>query len=178
MITYVRSGASLITIFILILLTNACEKTEDVIKRDSEQLMKDLQGKWNLVSVRDAILKTTNGGLTWNIDTDTTYAATGELDFASIDKQNYTGSISILYGSIDEAHSISGNAYKNTVEERVEINTVDQSDIEAFVLYTNESSSNDLYLEERDQEHFLMWISENANSTTKKERIFRFERAR
>jgi hypothetical protein len=158
---------------------SSCEKQEDVIQKDSEQLMTDLRGKWSLVHVREISLVTPDGGFTWEIDTDDTITSSGELDIAVIDGRNYTGSFSIEIDTMNEMHAIYGNSYKNTVDERLYINTQDQSNIEAFLIFGEESSNNTFYLYERDQDSFLMWRSEiNGSYTRQVEKHFYYVRVK
>lgn len=171
------SGLILVLIFATALFWVACEKQEDIIQKDSEQMMRELEGKWDLVSYREIRLKTTNNGYTWDVVSDTTKPASGAIDFAAIDKRDYTGSLAIRYDTIDESHEIYGHVYKNSVDEKVWINTEDQSNIQAFLIYGTESAENILFFQERGKDYFILWIAEMSGTfTTQREKYFRFER--
>lgn len=157
----------------------SCDKTENLFLSDSEILMKEIKGTYNLVSVRHQDSVSTNGGFSYRLDFDSTYTATGLLDMSSIDKAEFTGTLTIRYAGIDETHAINGNASAGFPSDKLWIITDDGSNIQAMFLYSPSTSYNECWLDERSENHLLLRISETSwESSGKKNRYFRFEKVK
>jgi hypothetical protein len=168
-------GVSLLSILIMF---SSCDKASNLLLTDSEKLMKDLKGTWNLVSVRDQVLYSNDGGNNYYAGPDSTYTATGQLDISKIDKGDYTGTLVINYSTFNETHSINGSAYKDSYE-TLWLITDNQEDILSMVLINPPASNLEGWLDERDDSHILLRISAGAwDYSMHVNRFFRFEKAK
>lgn len=157
----------------------SCDKAENLFLSDSEILMKDIKGTYNLVSVRHLDSASTNGGWSYGLSFDSTYSATGTLDMSNIDKAEFTGTLTVRYADIDETHAVNGNASAGFPSDKLWIITDDGSDIRAMFLYSPSSSYNEGWLDERSGNHILLRISETSHDYSgKKNRLFRFEKTK
>jgi hypothetical protein len=162
-----------------VILFNSCDKAENLLLSDSEILMKDLKGTYNLVSVRHEDFSSVNGGWSYDLQLDTTYSASGSLDIVSVDKATFNGTLSIRYGIIDETHAINGSASAVDDYEKLWVITDSQEDIQAFFMYSPVTSYNEGWLDERDGNHILLRVSETSwDESGQKNRYFRFEKAK
>lgn len=167
---------TLIIISAFAVLLNSCDKAESLFLTDSEKLMKDLKGSWELVSIRNQVLYSNDGGNNYYAGPDTTYPATGRLDISSIDKGDYTGTLTITYSTINETHSINGSAYKDSFE-TLWIITDNQEDIQSMILFNPPASYLEGWLDERDDNHILLRVSEGSwDYSMHVNRFFRFEK--
>ncbi len=175
----VMSG-SLIVLFMIIsplFLLTSCDKAGNLLLTDSEKLMKDLKGSYNLVSVRYEDFTSNDGGNTFNLALDTTYSATGSLDFSSIDKADYTGTLTIQYESFNETHSINGSASATGNFDNIWIITDGGEDISSMLLFNPPASYLQGWLEENDDDHIVVRISETGvDYSAHRNRYFRFEK--
>jgi hypothetical protein len=173
-----RSLIVLIMIISPIFLITSCDKAGDLLLTDSEKLMKDLKGSYNLVSVRHEDLASNDGGNTYNTSLDTTYSATGSLELSSVDKADYTGMITIQYQGYNETHSINGSASAGDYD-KLWIITDNGEDISCMILFNPPASYLQGWLDENDDNHILLRISETAvDYSAHKNRFFRFEKAK
>jgi hypothetical protein len=167
----------------LVLLTlisfSSCDKASNLLLTDNEKLMKEIKGTWNLVSVHEEDLASNDGGNNFTIAFDSTYAATGKLDIATVDQSDYTGSLVINYLNINETHSINGSAGITNGYENLWIITNDQANILAMTIYSPTASYMQGWLDERDDNHILLRVSEAAwDNSAHVNRKFRFEKAK
>jgi len=175
--TVVKTNMLFIALMILSLIS--CDKAEELFLSDSEKLMKDLKGSYNLVSVRHEDFYSVNGGFSYILDKDTTYSATGALDLSNIDKADYTGTLTIRYASFDETHSINGSASAVDDYDKLWIITDNQEDIQCLILFNPPASYLQSWLDERDDNHLLLRFSETSHDYSgQKNRYFRFEKAK
>jgi len=157
---------------------NSCDQAENLLLSDSEILMKELKGSYNLVSVRYEELYSVNGGVDYILNLDTTFAASGVLDIATIDKATYTGTLTIRYGGFDEAHSINGSASGWDDYDNLWIITDYGESIQSMILFNPPASYLEGWLDERSDDHLLLRISETSvDYSAHKNRFFRFEKA-
>ena len=63
-----KTVSGLLLLLIVCIIYCSCKKQEDIIQEDSEQLMLDMSGNWNLVSVRIIKVKSTDGGFSWEVE--------------------------------------------------------------------------------------------------------------
>ena len=162
-------------LFISTILFVSCDKTENLLLSDSEILMKELKGVYTLESVRHEEYASVDGGNTWGLSLDTTYSATGSLDLSSISKADFEGSLSISYRGSSETHLIHGNASATGGNEKLWIYTTSEEDIQSMFLYSSATSIVEGWLDERDDSHLLLRISEiSFDYSGRKSRYFRF----
>lgn len=170
------TNAFLVSTLIAILL-NSCDKAESLFLSDSEKLMKDLKGSYSLVSVRYEELASNDGGNTYYNVLDTTFSATGLLDIKSIDKSDYTGTITIQYANFNETHAINGSASGLGDYDNLWIITDGGENIESMILFNPPASYLEGWLDEQDDNHILLRISETGvDYSAHKNRFFRFEK--
>lgn len=167
------------TLFVLLIfsifLIVSCDKTENLLLSDSEILMKELKGLYTLESVRHEEYVSNDGGNNWGLSLDTTYSASGTLDLSSISKADFDGSLSVTYQGISETHLINGNASATGGNEKLWIYTDNEEDIQSMFLYSSATSVVEGWLDERDDSHLLLRISEISwNYAGRKNRFFRF----
>jgi hypothetical protein len=168
-----------LTLSALIIFSTACNKVESLFLSDSEQLMKDLKGTYNLVSVRYEDLASNDGGNNYYNVLDTTYIATGILDIKSIDKADYTGTLTIQYANFNETHAINGSASGFDDFDNLWIITDSGENIESMILFNPPASYLEGWLDERDDDHILLRISETGvDYSAHKNRFFRFEKSK
>lgn len=171
---------SLIVLFMIIsplVLLTSCDKAGNLLLTDSEKLMKDLKGSYNLVSVRYEDFTSNDGGNTYNLALDTTYTATGAFNFNSIDKADYTGTLTIQYASYNETHAVNGSASATGDFDNLWIITDGGENINCMILFNPPASYLEGWLEEHDDNHFILRISEGAwDYSVHKNRYFRFEK--
>lgn len=166
------------TIVMMFLFLTSCDQAENLLLSDSEKLMKDIKGNYNLVSVRHEEYYSVDGGNNFILDLDTTYAASGSLDLSNIDKADYTGKIVINYLGYNETHSINGSASAADNDyDKLWIITDNGEDIQCLVLFNPPASYLMGWLDERDDDHLLLRISETSvDYSSQKNRYFRFEK--
>jgi hypothetical protein len=163
----------------LIFLFNSCDKAGNLLLSDSEKLMKDLKGSYNLVSVRYEEFSSNDGGSTYNLALDTTYSASGLLDISSIDKADYTGTLTIQYAGYNETHSINGSASATGSFDNLWIITDNGEDIACLILFNPPASYLEGWVEEHDSEHVIIRVSDAAwDYSAHKNRYFRFEKSK
>lgn len=162
----------------LVILFNSCDKAESLFLSDSEKLMKDIKGTYNLVSVRHEEFYSVDGGNNFILEIDTTYAATGSLDISNIDKADYTGTIAINYLGYNETHLINGSASAADNDyDKLWIITDTGEDIRCLVLFNPPASYLQGWLDERDDNHLILRFSETAvDYSAHKNRYFRLEK--
>jgi hypothetical protein len=171
--------ASFAILLIATTFLSSCNKVDELFLSDSEKLMKDLKGTYNLVSVRYEDLASNDGGNSYYNVLDTTFAATGVLDIQSIDKAEYTGILTIQFGSFNETHAINGSASGFDDYDNLWIITNGGENIESMILFNPPASYLEGWLDERDDDHILLRISETGvDYSAHKNRYFRFETAK
>lgn len=157
----------------------SCDKAEGLFLSDSEKLMKDLKGTYNLVSVRYEELASNDGGNNYYTVFDSTYQATGALDINTIDKADYTGTLNISFAGYNETHAINGSASAWDDYDNLWIITDNGEDIQTMLLFNPPASYLEGWLDERDDHHILLRISETSvDYSAHKNRFFRFEKAK
>jgi hypothetical protein len=172
-----RSRFVVFFIAIQLFLFNSCDKTENLFLSDSEKLMKDLKGTYNLVSVRHEELGSNDGGGTYYPSVDTTYSATGLLDISNIDKADYTGTLTIQYAGFNETHSINGSAAGLGDYDNLWVITDGGESITCLILFNPPASYLEGWLDEHDDNHILLRFSETSvDYSSHKNRFFRFEK--
>lgn len=161
-----------------IIFFNSCDKAENLLLSDSEKLMKDIKGTYNLVSVRHEEFYSVDGGNNFILEIDTTYMAAGSLDISNIDKADYTGTITINYLEYNETHLINGSASAADSDyDKLWIITDNSEDIQCMVLFNPPASYMQGWLDERDDNHLLLRISETSvDYSAHKNHYFRFEK--
>jgi hypothetical protein len=165
-------------IIALTLILSSCEKVDELLLSDSEILMKDLKGKYTLVSVRHEDYYSVNGGVDWILQYDTTYSASGSFDLANIDLAEYTGTLTIQYEGFNESHAVNGSAFSDDYE-RLWVITNQQEDISCLILFNPPANYLQGAIEERSGDHFILMFGEESwDSSSRKYRYFRFEKAR
>lgn len=103
------------------------------------------------------------------------HSASGTLDLSSISKADFNGSLSVTYQGISETHLINGNASATGGNEKLWIYTDNEEDIQSMFLYSSATSVVEGWLDERDDSHLLLRISEISwNYAGRKNRFFRF----
>jgi hypothetical protein len=161
-----------------IILLVSCDKAENLLLTDSEKLMKDLKGTYNLVSVRYENLASSDGGNTYLTTLDTTYSATGSLEIKTVDKADYTGTITINFLGYNETHAINGSAAAGNFD-HLWVITDNGENVECLVLFNPPASYLQGWLDENDDSHILLRFSETgADYSEHKNRFFRFEKAK
>ncbi len=162
-------------LFFSTILLSSCEKTENLLLSDSEILMKELKGVYTLETVRHENFSSNNGGFSYEISFDTTYTATGSINLGSISKAEFDGSLTISYLNINETHLIKGNASVAGDYEKLWIYTKNEDDIQSMFLYSPVSSIVEGWLDERDDNHILLRITETSYDYSGiKNRYFKF----
>lgn len=170
---------SLLLLISVVALLSSCDKAESLFLSDSEKLMKDLKGTYNLVSVRHEDLSSNDGGNTWNSSVDTTFSATGLLDMSNIDKADYTGTLTIQYANFNETHAINGSAAGLGDHDNLWVITDGGESIDCLILFNPPASYLEGWLDERDDDHILLRFSETSvDYSAHKNRYFRFEKAK
>ena len=165
------------TVFLIFILFTSCDKAENLLLSDSEKLMKELKGTYNLVSVRYEELASNDGGNNFYNVLDTTFVATGILDIITIDKAEYTGTLTIQYNNFNEIHAINGSASGFDDYDNLWIITDNGEDIQSMMLFNPPASYLEGWLDERDDDHILLRVSETSvDYSAHKNRFFRFER--
>lgn len=171
-----RKSLFMAVLMAYVIFFNSCDKAESLFLTDSEILMKDLKGTYNLVSVRHGEFYSVNGGVDWILSADTTYPATGSLEIANIDRADYTGSITISYLGYNETHAINGSAVADDYS-NLWVITDNQEDIQCMILFNPPASYMQGWLDEQDKDHILLRISETGvDYSAQKNRYFRFEK--
>lgn len=162
-------------LFFSTFLFSSCEKTENLLLSDSEILMKELKGVYTLETVRHENFSSNNGGFSYEISLDTTYTATGSLNLGSISKAEFDGTVTISYLNINETHLIKGNASVAGDQEKLWIYTKNEEDIQSMYLFSPASSIIEGFLDERDDNHLLLRITETSfDYSGRKNRYFKF----
>ena len=139
--------------------------------------MKDLKGSYELVRIRCEELYSVDGGGNYILNLDTTFTASGELVISSIDKANYTGTLTIQLGSLNETHAINGSASAWDDYDNLWIITDNGEDIRSMLRFNPPASYLEGWLDERDEDHILLRISETSvDYSAHKNRFFRFEK--
>lgn len=172
-----KASLLLVMLASVFFLLNSCDTAENLLLSDSEKLMKDLKGTYNLVSVRHEELASNDGGNNYYSVFDSTYNATGSLDISSIDKADYTGTITISYAGFNETHAINGSASGFDDYDNLWIITDNGEDIQCMILFNPPASYMEGWLDEHDDDHILLRISETSvDYSAHKNRFFRFEK--
>jgi len=175
--TLTKTQSLLVVLASVLFLMSSCDKAENLLLSDSEKLMKDLKGTYNLVSVRYEELASNDGGGNYYSVFDSTYNATGLLDISSIDKADYTGTLSIQYAGFNETHAINGSASGFDDYDNLWIITDNGEDIQCMILFNPPASYMEGWLDEQDDDHILLRISETSvDYSAHKNRYFRFEK--
>ena len=172
-----RSLIMLLLIISPFVLLTSCDKASNLLLTDSEKLMKDLKGSYNLVSVRYEEFNSNDGGNTYNLALDTTYTATGSLNISSIDKSDYTGTVTIQYANYNETHAINGSASATGNFDNLWIITDGGEDITCMIMFNPPASYLEGWIEEHDNDHVIIRVSGGAwDYSAHKNRYFRFEK--
>lgn len=177
--TLVKSLKSIVLpIIALTLFFSSCDKVDELLLSDSEKLMKDLKGKYTLVSVRHEEYYSVNGGVDWILQTDTTFSATGFFDLSNIDMANYTGTLTIQYAGFNESHAVNGSAFSDDYE-RLWVITDQQESINCLILFNPPANYLQGAIEERSNDHFILMFGEESwDSSGRKYRYFKFEKTK
>lgn len=164
-------------LFFAITTLGACDKAEDLFLSDSEKLMKDLKGSYSLVSVRHEEYYSVNGGVDWILDVDTIYDATGSFDIASVEKADYTGTLTISYLGYNESHPVNGSAVSDSDYENLYVITDGGEDITPLILFNPPANYLQASIEDRSADQLILMFGEESwDSSARKYRYLRFEK--
>jgi len=178
-IVYIYKSAALLSVIFILISFTSCYKVSNLLLSDSEKLMKDIKGTYNLVSVRHEEYYSVNGGVDWILNVDTTYTATGGLGLTNIDEADYTGSITIQYLGYNEIHSINGSALSDDDYENLWVITDRQENINPLVLFNPPANYLQGSIDDRSQDHIILMFGEESwDSSGRKYRYFRFEKSK